>query len=156
MRRFSESPRGVSVIESGEVECVVPAARRFRHPGYELLRSISREEMSIGGVLDEEDGLLFVAAGLKAVAERKGCCVRTVRRQLVAAGVIGGDLVHRIRLRMTETALENRVPVSLLAKWLGFASPDAYRRFIRREFGVSVKKLRCRVRESTVFLATGR
>lgn len=164
---------GVSVIERAEVEFVergrgptgtrkvadgmdaarvrhVPAACRFRHPGYELLRSISREELSVGGVLDEESGLLLVAAGIKAVAKRKGCCERTVRRQLMAVGVVGRDRIRRVRLRMSETALGNQVPLSILAKWLGFASPDAYRRFIRREFGVSVKGLRRRVRERLV------
>ena len=146
--------RSSGVLGDVEVPGRVPrlaSDRRFHHPGYELLRSIVREELPAGGLLDEESGLLLVAAGVEAAAEQKGCSERTVRRRLEANEQTARELVSRIRLRMSETALGNQGPVSLLAKWLGFASPDGYRRFIRREFGVSVKELRRRVRQSTVY-----
>lgn len=147
--------RSSAVLRDVEVPDRVPRLaknRLFHHPGYELLRSIVREETPAGGALDEESGLVLVAAGIEAAAERQDCSERTLRRRLEANEQTARDLVRRIRLRMIEAGLANQVPISLFSKWLGYASPHACRRYIRREFGLSVKELRDRVRNCTVFV----
>lgn len=45
-------------------------------------------------------------------------------------------------MRVVASDLVASVPVSVLSIWLGFSSPDTCRRFIRKEFGLSVKRLR--------------
>ena len=43
--------------------------------------------------------------------------------------------------------LFDSVPTTVIARWLGFANPEAYRRFVRREMGISFRELRARVRK---------
>lgn len=124
---------------------------RFRHPAYELLRDVVRQELGRAGFLDEEGRLLLVSSGVDAVADRACCSARTLRRRFAAAGLSVRESVRRIRRGVTVAAGRHRVPTSVVAKWLGFRSADTYRKFVRREMGVSVKSFRRGVRESPVF-----
>lgn len=128
---------------------------RPRHPAFEELRAAVRELVVSTGVLEEDDALVLVSEGVEAVAERCGVCGRTIRRRCETAGSPVNELVRRVRLSATERAFRVPVPTHVVARWLGFGNTDAYRRFVRREMGVSVKELRLRVRESPVFVTRG-
>ena len=125
--------------------------RRFHHPGYELLRSITSEEVALTGLLAVEDATTLLESGLAGLARKKGRSPRTVRRHLGAVDVTSAVLVRRIRVRMTYASLAAGLPLSIVAKWLGFANSVTYRRFICRATGLSVRALRSRVRQSAVF-----
>lgn len=131
------------------------AEARFRHPGYEAFRFIVRETVATKGVLGEAEALVLVSHGVEAAARLVGVSGRTIRRRCEVAGVSVRVLVHRVRLDATSRVFRIPVPTSVVARWLGFTNPDSYRRFVRREMGVSVKQLRRRVRESAVFLVQG-
>jgi AraC-like DNA-binding protein len=116
---------------------------------------IVRETVVTKGVLAEAEALVLVSSGVEAAARLVGVSGRTIRRRCEVAGVSVSVLVHRVRLDATSRVFRIPVPTSVVARWLGFTNPDAYRRFVRREMGVSVKQLRRRVRESAVFLVQG-
>jgi len=126
---------------------------RFRHPGYERLRAVVRAVVVTEGVLDEVEALVLVAHGLAAVARRSGVSDRTIRRRFEAAGTSVSRVVYRARVETAVRACGIAVPTTVVARWLGFTSPAAYRRFVRRELRVSIKELKRRVRESAEILA---
>lgn len=128
---------------------------RFRHPGYERLRAVVREMVVTEGVLDEGAALALVAHGLEAAARRSGVSERTIRRRFEAAGSSVSRVIYRTRVEATLRACGAAVPTTVVARWLGFTSTDAYRRFVKREVGVSIKGLRRRVRQSAEYLAAG-
>lgn len=128
---------------------------RFRHPCYERLRAVVRDVVVTAGVLDEGEALVLIAHGLAAAARKSGVSDRTLRRRFEAAGTSVSRVVYRTRVEATVRACDAAVPTTVVARWLGFASTDAYRRFVKRELRVSIKELRPRVRESAVFLAAG-
>jgi hypothetical protein len=111
---------------------------------------IVRDEVAAVGMLDVEEGLCLLESGLDGLARRFGCSVRTARRRLSAARLDSSALVLRTRIRMTNIAIAMGLPLSIAAKWLGFADAVTYRRFICRVMGSSVRELRRRVRESAV------
>lgn len=128
---------------------------RFRNPGYERLRAVVREVVVAAGALDEGEALVLIAHGLAAAARQSGVSDRTVRRRFEAAGTSVSRVVRQTRVEATIRACGAAVPTTVIARWLGFTNPDAYRRFVRRELGVSIKKPRPRVRESAVLLIAG-
>lgn len=127
---------------------------RFRHPGYERLRAVVREVVVTAGVLDEGEALVLVAHGLEAAARRSGVSERTIRRRFAEAGTSVSRVVRRTRIETAVRACGAAVPTTVVARWLGFGSTDAYRRFVKRELKVSIKELRPRVRESAVYLVS--
>jgi len=129
---------------------------RFRHPGYDELRGVVRAVSSDAGLLAEDDALALVAHGLREVALRKAVSERTIRRRFDAAGTPVHVVVHRVRIGVTRSALVASVPTTVIARWLGFTNPEAYRRFVRREMGVSIREMRARVRESAIFVVARR
>ena len=131
------------------------AEARFRHPGYEVFRLTVREIVVARGGLAEAEALALVSHGVEAAARLVGVSGRTIRRRCELAGVSVSVLVRRVRLDATSRVFRNPVPTSVVARWLGFSNPDSYRRFVRREMGVSLKQVRRRVRESTVFIVQG-
>lgn len=145
-------------LRVGETQGASPALaanQRIRHPGYEVFRLVVRESVVAKGVLGEADALVLISHGVDAAARQVGVSGRTIRRRIQAAGASVSELVRRVRLDATERASRLPVPTTVVARWLGFTNPDAYRRFVRREMGVSVKQLRRGVRESTVFRVRG-
>jgi AraC-like DNA-binding protein len=129
------------------------SASRFRHPGHEQLRAVVRDVVVTAGVLDEGEALTLVSHGLAAVARRAGVSERTLRRRFADAGTSVSRVVHRTRVETTVRACGAAVPTTVVARWLGFTNTDAYRRFVKRELGLSIKRLRPRVRESAIFFA---
>ena len=140
------------VGESQGASPALAANQRIRPPGYEVFRLVVRETVVAKGVLGEADALVLISHGVDAAARQVGVSGRTIRRRCEVAGASVSDLVRRVRLDATERVSRVPVPTSVVARWLGFRSPDAYCRFVRREMGVSVKRLRARVRESAIFL----
>lgn len=140
------------VEDARRSECV--SDPRFRHPGYERLRAVVRAVVVTEGVLDEAEALVLVAHGLAAAARMSGVSDRTIRRRFEAAGTSVSRVVYRTRVEMAVRACGITVPTTVVARWLGFTSPAAYRRFVRRELGVSIKELKRRVRESAVIVAS--
>ena len=126
---------------------------KFRHPGHDELRAVVRAAISDAGLLAEDDALALVAHGLREVALRKAVSERTIRRRFDAAGTPVHVVVHRVRIEVTRSALVADVPTTVIARWLGFTNPEAYRRFVRRETGVSIREIRTRVRESAELAA---
>ena len=118
---------------------------RFRHPGYDELRTVVRAVISDAGLLAEEDALALVAHGLREVALRTAVSERTIRRRFDAAGKPVHTVVHRVRIKATRCALAASVPTNVIARWLGFTNTEAYRRFVRREMGVSIREMKVRV-----------
>lgn len=131
------------------------AEARFRHPSYEAFRLIVRETVVAKEVLGEAEALVLVSHGVEAAARRVGVSGRTIRRRYLAAGASVSELVRRVRLNAASRVFRIPVPTSVVARWLGFSNPDSYRRFVRREMGVSVKHLRRSVHNSTDHLVRG-
>lgn len=141
---------GSGVRTRGSRALAAPASempdRRFHHPGYVRFTNIVEEEVarvSPGGV---EDGLVLLRLGAVYLARRHGCSARTLRRRWKAIGISPSCLVRQIRMRVVASSLIATVPVSVLSNWLGFASADVCRKFIRKEFGFSVRRLRQGIR----------
>jgi len=106
---------------------------------------VVRAVISDAGLLAEDDALALVAHGLRAVAQRAAVSERTIRRRFDAAGKPVHTVVHRVRIEATRCALAASVPTTVIARWLGFTNTDAYRRFVRREMGVSIREMKNRV-----------
>lgn len=129
-----------------------PAAEtRYRYPGYELVRTIARDEAARTGFLNEREAIVLLEFGVKGLARDTARSARTIRRRLLSASCTPRELARRLRIRITAAGISASVPLSVLATWLGFSSPDSYRRFLRRECGVKIKELRRRVRSGTGF-----
>mgnify|MGYP002354861830 CR=1 FL=1 len=120
---------------------------RFRYPGYDELRAVVRAVISDAGLLAEDDALALVAHGLREVAQRTAASERTIRRRFDEAGKPVHTVVRRVRIEAPRCMLVDPVPTTVIARWLGFANPEAYRRFARREMGISFRELRARVRK---------
>lgn len=127
---------------------------RFRHPGYDELRAVVRAVISDAGLLSEDDALALVAHGLRVVALRSAVSERTIRRRFDAAGKPVHLVVRRVRIEATRSTLAASVPTTVIAHWLGFTNPEAYRRFVRREMGTSIREIRAQLRESAGSLTT--
>ncbi len=125
---------------------------RFRYPGWDELRAVVRAVISDTGLLEEDDALALVAHGLREVALRKAVSERTIRRRFVAAGTPVHTVVYRVRIEATRCVLAASVPTTVIARWLGFTNTEAYRRFVRREMGMSIREMKHRVRESAEFV----
>ncbi len=123
---------------------------RIRHPGYDELRAVVRAAISDAGLLAEDDALALVAYGLREVALRTAVSERTIRRRFVAAGKPVHTVVHRVRIKATRCALAASVPTNVIARWLGFTNTEAYRRFVRREMGMSIREMKVRVSPRTL------
>ncbi len=128
---------------------------RFRYPGYDEFRAVVRAAISDAGLLAEAEALALVAHGLREVAQRTAVSERTIRRRFDSAGSPVRDVVRRVRIEATRCRLVAFVPTTVIAGWLGFTNPEAYRRFVRREMGVSIRRIRANVRESTLFAQAG-
>ena len=139
----------------GSLTCSLPDPR-FRHPEYDELRAVVRAVVTDAGLLAEDDAFALVAHGLREVAQRTAVSERTIRRRFVAAGTPVHVVVRRVRMEVTRSALVASVPTTVIARWLGFTNPEAYRRFVRREMGVSIREMRARVRESAIFVVARR
>lgn len=126
---------------------------KFRHPGYDELRAVVRALICDAGLLAEDDALALVAHGLREVALRMAVSERTIRRRFDAAGKPVHTVVHRVRIEATRCTLAASVPTTVIARWLGFTNPEAYRRFVRREMGTSIREIRVHVRQSAAFHA---
>lgn len=118
---------------------------RFRYPGYDELRAVVRAVISDAGLLAEDDALALVAHGLREVAQRTAVSERTIRRRFDAAGKPVHTVVYSVRIEATRCALAASVPTTVVARWLGFTNTEAYRRFVRREMGVSIREMKNRV-----------
>ena len=110
--------------------------------------------ISDAGLLAEDDALALVAHGLREVALRMAVSERTIRRRFDAAGTPVHVVVHRVRIEVTRCALAASVPTTVIARWLGFTNPEAYRRFVRREMGMTIREIRAHVRESAESVVT--
>jgi AraC-like DNA-binding protein len=128
---------------------------KFRHPGHDELRAVVRAAISDAGLLAEDDALALVAHGLREVALRMAVSERTIRRRFDAAGKPVHTVVHRVRIEVTRSALVASVPTTVTARWLGFTNPEAYRRFVRREMGASIREIKVHVCQSAEFRAPG-
>lgn len=153
IRRLDPIPRGAGHRASAGRAPLVNADARFRHPGYEGLRAVVRDVVVVAGVFAEGEALVLVAHGLEATAERLGISARTIRRRFAATGTSVREVLLRTRVEVTLRASRDCVPTTIVARWLGFASADVYRRFVRRELGASIKELRLAVRESAEYPA---
>lgn len=141
-------------VESGLEIGKNAAARRRPIPssGLDALRLIVSEEVAATGAFDLEDGLVLLRSGMAGLARRTGRSVRTLQRQLSAAGLSSTAIARQIRLLMTIAALAMDLPLNVVAKWLGYSSAVTYRRFVHRTAGQSMRDLRPRVRNCAAFL----
>lgn len=118
-----------------------------RHPSYLVVATAIREECRVEQIVGEETAVLLLQEGLEGAAERKGRSERTIRRRFEERGVRVSDFVERIRVRVTGEVLRQGLPLSIVARWLGFGSAATYRHFIQRRLGLGVRGLRRRLRE---------
>lgn len=119
-----------------------------RHPAYQIVRKVAQEESQVERIVGEDTAVHLLEGGLRAVAARKRRSERSIRRLFEEGGTRASALIERIRVRVTEQVLHQGLPLSIVARWLGFNDAVTYRRFIRRRFRSGVLDLRRRVRES--------
>ncbi len=94
---------------------------------------------------DDEFLLLLCLQGVAGAAARLAVSERTLRRAAAATGTSLRALVTEYRLKSAEKLFVEGRPVSAVAASLGYAPGDSFRRFIRKECGVSPSVLRRRL-----------
>ena len=102
------------------------------------------KSLDVLGVLDSNEELRreLVRNGLGALAARLGTSERTLRRRFDEAGVRPADYVRSLRRELLEALLAWGATPEEMAEAVGFHSGAAVHRFIRREFGMQVRRVR--------------
>ncbi len=84
---------------------------------------------------------------LERVAGEVGITRRTLQRRLATAGTSYSDLVNEARYQLAAELLEDRsVPISSIAKAVGFANHSGFSRAFHRWTGMTPRQYRARVR----------
>jgi len=90
-------------------------------------------------------------ASIERVAEKLEVNVRTLQRQLKAAGTVYSDLVNEVRCELVTRYLANpHFPLAHTAALLGFSMPSSFTRWFSACFGVSPSHWRERARSGAV------
>ena len=84
---------------------------------------------------------------LERVAGEVGITRRTLQRRLATAGTSYSNLVNEARYQLAAELLEDRsVPISSIAKAVGFANHSGFSRAFHRWTGMTPRQYRARVR----------
>ena len=84
---------------------------------------------------------------LERVAGEVGITRRTLQRRLATAGTSYSNLVNEARYQLAAELLEDRnVPISSIAKAVGFANHSGFSRAFHRWTGMTPRRYRARVR----------
>ncbi len=84
---------------------------------------------------------------LERVAGEVGITRRTLQRRLATAGTSYSNLVNEARYQLAAELLEDRsVPISSIAKAVGFANHSGFSRAFHRWTGMTPRQYRAKVR----------
>jgi AraC-like DNA-binding protein len=96
-------------------------------------------------LLSEEMAIFLVRFGPRLAASRVGISERTLRRRFERRGLQLAAYTKESRLKMVPHLLATDLSLRTVADRLGFASPQTFARFIRREFGETATAIRVRL-----------
>lgn len=86
-------------------------------------------------LLSDELILFIVRFGLRLTASRWGMSERTLRRIFAALGTSPRELIHDVRRREARRLLATSLPLSDVARHLGFSTEKTFSRWVHEEFG---------------------
>ena len=149
-----EQPTSSLVLQPGSLDkpTIQPDAELFTYLEAYLKTGTARRSVDD---LDHEEMIVLqravagaVAIGsysVEEIASNLGISVRSLQRRCEGLGVTPGQLIDRVRSVHARQLLADReVSIKEAAKLLGYSSPRAFRRAVRRWTGCSPRELRSR------------
>jgi AraC-like DNA-binding protein len=106
----------------------------------------SAEEFAL---LSEEMAIFLVRFGPRLTASRKGISERTLRRRFERCGLRLAVYTKESRLKLVQRLLATDLSLTTISDRLGFASPQTFARFMRREFNETATEARRRLKSSS-------